>query len=68
MQIVGFLIYSQIILINVIVLHISGGLMLMLQDMALCEEADNTTLQPHHDLPGETNVHQGLKRMFIKSF
>ena len=49
-------------------LSFSGGLMLMLQDMALCEEADNTTLQPHHDLPGETNVHQGLKRMFIKSF
>ena len=35
--------------------------MLMLQDMALCEEADSTTLQPHHDLPGETNVQQGIQ-------
>ena len=35
--------------------------MLMVQDMALCEEADNTTLQPQHDLPGETGLHQGKK-------
>ena len=35
--------------------------MLMVQDMALSEEADNTTLQPQHDLPGETGLHQGEK-------
>ena len=33
--------------------------MLMVQDMALCEEADNTTIQPQHDLPGETTLQQG---------
>ncbi|XP_064603525.1 ral GTPase-activating protein subunit beta-like isoform X2 [Liolophura sinensis] len=28
-----------------------GGLMLAMQDLALCEEADQTTLQPAHDVP-----------------
>jgi len=27
----------------------AGGLMLLVQDLALCEEAEQTTIQPHHD-------------------
>jgi hypothetical protein len=40
----------------------AGGLMLLIQDLALCEEADHATIQPpqHEDQTDATDPHAGL--------
>lgn len=46
-----FLYCCDVCFLTFFVLSLAGGLMLAMQDLALCEEADQTTLQPAHDVP-----------------
>ncbi|KAL5009165.1 hypothetical protein ScPMuIL_014746 [Solemya velum] len=39
-----------------------GGLMLIIQDLAMCEEAEQTILQPHHDISIDSDTHTDISQ------